>query len=1005
MISLSHRAARILSVALLATAGTAAAYADADLGALELNKDYSLSGMSDKITATFTPTTSETVTFYGHDFDWYSDAAYSKPFSGSQAGYDQGVQLFTYNVTAGTTYYIKDDYYNQYNPSKYLRIQGNGGGTQTVDFTLNDITPAQDSYLTSASTNISLKYSAGVRSCTATMKVGTGADITLSPMLGQATQGYVQLPISQQLKALYDGNQVQKDDPIVITVNATPVNGEALTSTLNYKAGDKATSLVSVTKPTKFLSYMQKGDDSQIVLTFDGDISSMESCYIDYGDIENADTYYRENLTPNIQANVVTIELGGKQRRQAQMVTTTPANPNVISVQLHGIRDINGNIIYTGDDASLGSIAYIFPYEELPAADISSELTPMDNNQAELYIVNEKSISYTGVRLSYINSQRNDFNKVISTVLPMSEVNKEYEKAAGEETPNAILTFTIPEDYRTQKDVIVTLDGLESADGLNYMMQTTNHLNALDVTFTPAEGSQFETVPADQLVTLSYPGIASTNYIQWCVRDLNPEDPSQDVIKDIAPMTWNETEGRFEGLIPREFTLYSDHNYRVEIHVWNEEMSYNYDEAPMGRASLYWVGTHAPYVYSTAAYDYIIPEQGFELDGKQDQVFTVYYTEPVRITAGRSLGSGAGVASASNIVPGDADETPVEVDGQKYAKVWNFTFTAADIKASGNAMTVVLTAFDPDGHIVRGTNGTKDTSNVQVDYVVTANNFIPETSVKDGDELDAFTGITFTYQDKVIDQTNTATTPVQLYKNRNEFVCDLMFVADEHYYDEGYQNKACTYRPYDTNTWKYYDITEPGSYTIVVPSGLLRIGEQFDTQDSGRMQINFTIKGETPDALALNIESKTLTDGTDADHQTMTITFKEVVYPEWNLKPTIKVGDQPAENVVWDVLYDDPNDWDSVAHAITLNIEKSKLTGAYTITVPDGMLCADENLTKPYKGFVISSTNAIENLTTDANAAVEVYDLNGRRLPSTQGLTPGIYIMRQGTKTYKTVIR
>lgn len=1017
---------RMLCMGVLAAAGTAMAYAQTDLGAIEVNKRYDLTGKTSPITATFTPAVSETVTCSGGDFAWYSDNSYAqdKEVHGSFTSDSNNGGSYTYNVTAGTTYYLRAAYLLS---TTYLEVTGTSASGETQGLSLTSAVPAEGSTIGMATEMITLKYSGAVKACTATLTVGSNPALTLTPGMQQAGSGYVTLPVGEALKPLYEGNQIKAGDAISIAVSATPQSGDALASTLAYVAADKAVTLVDYRKPATFYSYMPVDDNSKIVLTFSGDISGMESCDLGFGKLETEGAYYNEKLTPVISGNTVTVELGGKNRRIANMVTIPDAAYNKdITVKFSGIKDINGNYIYTGGQGSIGSIAYTMPYEELPAADISSELT-INGNEAELYIVNEKSISYTGVRLTYIGNSRSDYDQVITTLIPLSEVRKEYESIDGTEQPNASLFFTIPASYLSAQDLIITLEELQSADGLDYRIQTTAHHNTLPgLTFTPGEGTAYEEIPADLPLSATFDNMSTEvdvpasstdarvekdNYVVFRVRDLNPDNAEEPWAVDAVTLHYNATSGKYEGNVARAFKLYSDHGYRAEVYAYQNEQAYWDYADPIGRASFYWIGKSAPYKYADAEFFNIIPEPGFELDGKADQVFTATYTDMVRIEAGYATGMGGGVASANDIVPAPGDDNQVtEIDGVKYAKIWNFTFTASQIKNCGNSLALVLKAWDTEGRVVKGNAGLKDNSMESIAYPVTANNFDAECNIADGADLDSFSGIILTYKDKVIDQTYTATEAVKLYKNKNEFVCELAFKADPHYYDEGYENKACEYAPYNAETWKFYEITEPGSYTVVVPRSLVRIGEQFDTQDNNRMVINFTIKGGAPDTemAELTIVSTGVPETGAEELGDVTVKFEQQVYPDptYTHNPTIAFDGGEAKNVNWEIGYDNPDDFSSTdAHAVTFHCGGLTATGDYVITVPDGMLCADENGTKPYKGFTLTyKVSSVGSIAIDS-ADAEVYTISGLRMTG-RDLTPGIYIVRRADgQTLKVTVK
>ena len=100
--------------------------------------------------------------------------------------------------------------------------------------------------------------------------------------------------------------------------------------------------------------------------------------------------------------------------------------------------------------------------------------------------------------------------------------------------------------------------------------------------------------------------------------------------------------------------------------------------------------------------------------------------------------------------------------------------------------------------------------------------------------------------------------------------------------------------------------------------------------------------------------------------------------------------------------------------------EQSFTASGLTITFSSGNMVINENGTSTTislaglsKMYFSDESTGIKNLTNEGEESVEVFDLQGRRLPSLQGgaggkfsqLPKGVYIVKQGDRSFKITVK
>lgn len=973
---------------------------------MQLGVQYDLSKFG-SFTGTFTAPQSGVLTVDGGgDVEVFSDEAHQHVLAKQSIDYGANSGKVTYNVVENTTYYL---YCRFVMNATYVKLtMGEGLAVESID-------PAENTVFSLAGIgDVSIKmnqsfnsdYTVGLRFITAAGTVdATAAELAMIEDHSWGTT--LSLRLKPVVLAALRAGKIAQGDHFQLVVNNLKDgsgkaynNGEPLTVSYEVSAMPLEEVVSARIVPEKILSYFAPGDErGKIVLTFNGEVGSVGQVTMGIGNVEVEGGYYQEVLNPVVSGRTITLDLTSKSRRKADMF----ANPELagelkdFAIKIPNVKDTNGNLMLSSADGLIGSVALSIPYEELQQANISVEFTPApgsqlnSGDQIEVYVTDYDQIQYSGVKFEYFNGYEME-----SATVAKAQINVE-EESIGGVVSGTVLTFAVPEEVVNKKDLVLSFAGLVCLDGVDRSdLFTATYNKSLEVTAsTPADGwsgaeyAENAVLTAQFNLAAQYPNM----YVTYQIRDLNPLAGDDEIVKTQAQMFRNE-DGSYTATNPSTIKLFAGHSYRVEFCAWasEEDTRYGSTASPLGTAFIYWTGTTPAPVYSTVQLLGITPENGFEISEPGDVTFTISFNAPVRLDAKIVYGQGMTFNFAS-VTPASGD---VMVDGVQFANQWNLVADSATVAGFNDEMPLSITAFDIDGHRLIGNEGSKENSYFYFAYPVTLNYVALTATPADGAEIESLDQIVFEADGKELGFSYAE--QISIYKNRNEFVCGMLVSGEELDPDDASAvNTKCFGKPYDFDSWKTLTLTEPGTYTIIVPAGAFLVGNQFDAKKTKRMEINLTIKGgdePTPPATdkpALKLDPE---EGNVPQLTTIHITFTG--YSEVGVgggKATIAKDGGAAEN-----LPDAEYDWDGDLNMIYQPMGRTITDeGTYVISFPAGyFICDGKNGPAFTLTYTIGTADSIAKLLgVNANEPLTVYTLDGKQLPTAKlhSLKAGIYVI------------
>lgn len=405
------------------------------------------------------------------------------------------------DMTEGTTYY----FYRRYmlNADSILVEYSVNG----VSLELVSVSPGADELLSAAYGYASLNFNRKVESYeTATASVGSQT-VDISPTTTPTNS--ITFNLSTQMKEWYDADLLDQGSEIVIELTGvTDQRGNLYGGTgvckASFTAAAKVVTVIEqVNTPESgvetFFSYYRGGEESKVVLRFDGDIDTVNvsKAKIQFGDLDKDSSggYYQEELPigcPDVRT--VEVDLSGKLRRVTDMLTYTPTDEDYeegsftyITLKIPSIMAADGQYIYTGDATSMGSFSFVYLYEELfnndVATDFSLDGSDFDSSsKIEIWLRGYEYLSFSGVTFIYVLN--GDTLAVTVSADELTIVPDPDEDGAE------LIYVTIPEfdtDAGTRVSVsfadLLSDDGLDYSSDLSTSFKTSGRTTSVGVTF------------------------------------------------------------------------------------------------------------------------------------------------------------------------------------------------------------------------------------------------------------------------------------------------------------------------------------------------------------------------------------------------------------------------------------------------------------------------------------------------------------------------------------------
>lgn len=894
--------------------------------------------------------------------------------------------------------------------------------TEALPLELVSVTPVSGSVLNMTQASIELAFNQGISIGKCTMSAND-KNVSL-PVNYYASNASADAKAA--LKKWYDDSTVKEGDEITILfedVKASANNTMLYDGTgkleLKYKAGAKPTMLTgsyntpnSETHPmTKLKSYYMSDDNNSIInLTFDKDISTetLPTVTLTCGNIET-DKFYRETINPAVLGNTIVINLKGKVREgEAFDTPIVEGQPVYVTLKLSGVKDIDGNFVYSDDAGSIGSFTFSYEYEKV-AYEVATEWTPAaeskitaDTKSIELYMQETGSKAYfDGVKFDYTEK-----TEAKSFTVPTNQLTIETDGDAK------IITIPMPNiSIDANTEVTVSLTNVERPDGKtdeasmdNYKVKYTCegiageefklnsavwNKSADEAINLLADDASIDVLTKGSTIVLKTSMDDKIGYVTLEVR--GPENAPEGgfvAFKDKSTTVYDGEGGStivpFTDGISFEWfgeSLYEGYNYTFTLKAWKSEDERNLGLDPtVGETSFVVKGAKSSYVYSDVKLLTDISED-FILSGKDDTYRTFEFSGPVTLTAIVNTGFGTSV---------DCAVEKADNDGA----AWKVTIPES-ILSEYEIINVNLFVKDLNGKAVNKTDnglgvvmGSEDNTWFQVNFVSDFNK--PDFTVDPApdSELESISKITFIY-DLGISQNWNCTEKITVY-NRTDRELLYSFSGDDIELDFNDIKKAYLNLP--------EVITKPGTYDIQIPANFFMLGEEMMSSTSKLTTVTYVIPGSTPTP-ELNV---TITPEAGAVPEipaelVMAFPDYETVGYNFDLVPALK--DDKAKDYA--ATFDYGEGWNEIK--IILTEGKITADGTYTLTIPAGAITfgddPDNINTEPIVFIYTIGTTGIDSLVTSEGGKVNVYTIDGITVlrnadaAAVKTLTKGLYII------------
>ena len=456
---------------LLAVLTLGANAAVVDLGELQLDTDYALSGNFSDYIGSFTAPASGTLVATGTNstiLEPYVAKLDDMEAEGNHINVNwdnyYGTKQYHFEVTEGTTYYFYINFCM--NSSTFRLAMDAGEGIQIAK-----CTPEEGStFSVSGGGLVSVQFNRAVSLNHEAKILAAGKEASVA-VNGQTN--IYSLEIKEIIMGwLTDGTLAGGDTFTIRLFNITAADdasqlyGTDGTADINYICGAMPVKLVSSENTSgEFKSYYMPNDPTAIVkLEFDGEISSALAS-LTFGSLDVEGDYYTESLTPVINGNVVTVDLSGKMRSLSNIVASGNNYENM-TISFSRVLDTTGQYVYSHQDGTIGGFSFTYETFLEVTANVVSDFTPAPGanldgvNTLEIWITDEALLQYDGVLFAFSNEESELEQIVVANDMITKEAD-EFDETA------AILTVPVPTCAGATK-VVVSLNNLMSADGIDH---------------------------------------------------------------------------------------------------------------------------------------------------------------------------------------------------------------------------------------------------------------------------------------------------------------------------------------------------------------------------------------------------------------------------------------------------------------------------------------------------------------------------------------------------------
>ncbi len=905
---------RIMLLFVLVCTSAMGRAATVDLGELALDQEYEIKYDYNHYVGVFTAPKDGILTGSGTRANWffpYLDADHQDRADDPTAF----SQTWEMTVTAGQVVYLYGNFSMQAGTFKLTMP-----GAEGLTLELTSVSPEEGTVASVAAGGMVTAYfNVNVRATGNAEVSVAGTKIGELPV--RSDNATLTVEIADLLTQAYDEGKAKADDELVIKFPAVAKNDATATGVfeVKYVCPEKPVSLVSeVHIPASFLSYWVTGDtDGILKLEFSDDLlTEGGEAELGYGDVEAENGYYTETLDYIVDGKVLTVDFSGKLRTPESMLPLNTTSYDVISLKIKNVKDANGNLVYTNNAGSLGSFSYTFPYKVVDTA-VDVEFTPENGSSladvtvVKIWLRGESSLSYDGVKFAYVEN-----GETKEVVVPNSEITRE-----GEEDDEVELVVTVPAELAGKKNITVSLDNLQCADGKSHNIEAKYDSFVITVNL-PAEDTM--EVLADGTI-INVTTNKEVGYIEYEIHDLNAENPDNEIIKSFMWLTKQE-DGSWQSEVVGSYPLLRGHDYAVIFTAYaTEEDKYTGGE-PVGTDQYIIHGAKLPYVNSDLTLVSIDPAPESGLASVDQDVITLTFDGLVKLESETTfINEGMGSTSAFESIE------PVEAEGE-YANTWKLTVNK-DVLASKDMLDISFVAFDQDGKRLNG-NEERTGETAFFYYTYKCLFSIPDFTVvpADGAVLTVLDKITVGYEGGINPSWNGGN--VCVYNQARDLVatvtgCEAVIPEDK--------MNDWNYQPQEQILTLDNPVDRNGSYYILFPDNYFNLGSEYKQYNSKETEVRFTIVNNETPGEETNIVA------TAGDPGVIVLTFDEDVSAGVNYNCTEKILVKNAEgNVVLELT----NNAVEIDYALDLNqlVMKAEITepGEYTIEFPAGLFYIDD---------------------------------------------------------------
>ena len=968
-----------------------------DFGEMQLDTNYAITQYT-PYSGTFTSPQSgtlkvESVSGNASVNAIYADAAHSEMINGVFSGYTASPRYYAYEVTEGTTYY----FYNNFPwDSGEIRLTMNSGD---VELEYQRSQPEEDSALsaTGGYPYIDIYFTENVGSLTSCALHCDGTEIKLAATPMNNT---LHIDIESAVLSLYKAGIKGGADLALNIAGLKSASGKLYNGdgnlTLHYTLANEPVQLLSSKVPDVFKSYWAPGSaDALCTFTFSGDLSTSmpaDRVNLTFGSAElEGKEFYLENVPFSVDGSVLTVDLAGVRRTPSDMVASG-TNYGNLTLTLYGITAADGQAVYSGGQGTNGSFFYDWTgngYLVLDKGAVIADFDPAngsslkDASQISVWIQGVDAITFDGFTLTAENG-----GEAVQALVPMSAVTVENDGDAK------TYTFDIPAAIKGKTGVTVTLTNVVGLDGYDHSDDVKASYDTFVITgCDPAGGTEMARLDKGTVITVTtnYAELYPELYMMYEIEDLNPEDPTQAIIKTQSWLNRQE-DGSYTASVYGNYKLLKNHKYAVRFTAWESEMAKNYHNDPLGTAEIYWFGLTAPFEYSEITLTSITPDPANAMLSAEDNKFVLKFDGSVNINAEHAfINSGMGLSTPfESIEPVNGRH---EVDGVVYNDEWQLTAPVSYMEQLNASLFISVQAYDENGLIVRGNEGTEENTYFSFEYQVGAEYREVELSPAAGSEVESLSRFIVSSEEG-INQSFQGTAYLMNLADRVTY--SLKVSMGEGDLETG-------------NTEMYLDleneITTPGRYVLHVDAGFFILGSQFTTWKSAEINAEYYIvsapaPGEddkrtvTPDPSDKNLTELSEIDIFYDDHETVGIGAG---------KATLTIGDaDPVE--LPDAEYGTA--WNEVLQPLGQTYTEE---ATYVVSFPEGYFLLGDNGDNS-KAFALvytigNGSSGVAVIAADANGEYNVYTLAGVRVLSTRNasdlasLASGFYVIN-GKKVY-----